>query len=253
MNSSTTYHTARAGNSLEMSTTPKHPRFNQANTSTPSTPEPSSSRHARFPSTPPTKLSRAEAEKLSRPEAQAMERQDSGYESRTSVSSISRPSLPRRSSSRKHRPTPKRASRSTPSVNPPSSSSNGYSSSRRSSHQYFTFPSLEPEDAELPPASHTPPPATVHYWTSEETRRLEYAAIDAASKGVRGLLSKMVPDCMVPKEQRRVGFHTDDNDSDAGSVRRYRLSLSAPEEKRPSKPNKRPSFWRRWTSSSGRA
>jgi len=52
---------------------------------------------------------------------------------------------------------------------------------------------------------------------------------------------------MVPKEQRRMGFHTDDNDSDAGSVRRYRLSLSAPEEKKAEKP-KRPSFWRRWTS-----
>lgn len=85
------------------------------------------------------------------------------------------------------------------------------------------------DDAELPPVeapSHpTPPPQTTHYWTSDRTRRLEYAAIDAASRGVRGwVMRHMVPECFVPRERRRVGF-----DDDAGSVRRYRLELECEE------------------------
>ncbi|PSR84044.1 hypothetical protein BD289DRAFT_334920, partial [Coniella lustricola] len=65
------------------------------------------------------------------------------------------------------------------------------------------------------------PPQTTHYWTSDRTRRLEYAAIDAASRGVRGwIMRNVVPDCFVPKDARRVCF-----DDDSGSVRRYRLDL----------------------------
>jgi len=68
------------------------------------------------------------------------------------------------------------------------------------------------------------PPQTTLYFLTPETRRLEYAAIDAASRGVRGFVSKLVPGCMVGRERSR-GFHTKggDDDSDAGSVRRYRL------------------------------
>lgn len=79
--------------------------------------------------------------------------------------------------------------------------------------------------AEAPPSHPTPPPQTTHYWTSDRTRRLEYAAIDAASRGVRGwVMRHMVPECFVPRERRRVCF-----DDDAGSVRRYRLELECEE------------------------
>ena len=109
-------------------------------------------------------------------------------------------------------------------------------------HQFFQFPLLAPDtdglggeegerdgdgEGERPP----PPPATVQYWTSDSTRRLEYAAIDAAGRGVRGFFIRLVPDCMLPPGSRRTRFceRNEDADSDAGSVRRYRLVL--PEEK----------------------
>ncbi|KAK1478541.1 hypothetical protein CCUS01_04887 [Colletotrichum cuscutae] len=64
------------------------------------------------------------------------------------------------------------------------------------------------------------PPQATHYWTSDRTRRLEYAAIDAARTGVKGWMKRhLVPDCFVPKE-KHVAF-----DDDTGSVRRYRLEL----------------------------
>jgi hypothetical protein len=46
-------------------------------------------------------------------------------------------------------------------------------------------------------------------------------------------VTRLLPDCILPCEYRRTKFHCaeDDVDSDAGSVRRYRLSL--PEEKTP--------------------
>lgn len=75
------------------------------------------------------------------------------------------------------------------------------------------------------PPSHQLPPQTTHYWTSDQTRRLEYAAIDAASKGVRGwVMRHVVPDCFVPQSKRRVGF-----EDDRGSVVRYRLDLDTDE------------------------
>lgn len=88
------------------------------------------------------------------------------------------------------------------------------------------------------------PPATTHYWTSDHTRRLEYAAIDAASKGVRGwVIRHVVPDCFIPESKRRIGF-----EDDRGSVVRYRLDLvetadeasSGTEKTRPVK------GWRAW-------
>jgi hypothetical protein len=67
------------------------------------------------------------------------------------------------------------------------------------------------------------PPQTTHYWTSDRTRRLEYAAIDAASKGVRGwVMRHVVPECFVPQSKRRIGF-----EDDRGSVVRYRLELDS--------------------------
>lgn len=96
------------------------------------------------------------------------------------------------------------------------------------------------------------PPQTTHYWTSDRTRRLEYAAIDAASRGVRGwIMRNCVPECFVPRERRRVGF-----EDDSGSVRRYRLDLEieCPEDSVPPSPvgekprgfrarGRRSSFW----------
>ncbi|PNY22940.1 Uncharacterized protein TCAP_07032 [Tolypocladium capitatum] len=86
---------------------------------------------------------------------------------------------------------------------------------------YFQFPT--PDLVELtettPHQESAPlPPQTTHYWTSDSTRRLEYAAIDAASRGVKGWVRRhLVPDCISP---RHVAF-----DDDTGSVRRYRLDL----------------------------
>lgn len=89
-----------------------------------------------------------------------------------------------------------------------------------------THPDNSPPPIELPP--HPVPPQTTHYWTSDRTRRLEYAAIDAASKGVRGwVMRHVVPDCFIPKDRRRVRF-----EDDSGSVVRYRLSLEMDEEAR---------------------
>ncbi|TQS34860.1 hypothetical protein Golomagni_04742 [Golovinomyces magnicellulatus] len=72
-----------------------------------------------------------------------------------------------------------------------------------------------------------PIPSTIHYWTSDNTRRLEYAAIDAASSGVRGFLVRLVPDCILPAQKRRTRFfgHDGAKGEKEGSVRRYRLTL----------------------------
>lgn len=198
-----------------------------------------------------------------------MDRQDSGYAEspaspisdsrRTSTSSTGRRTPnsgrgPKRkttissSTSSTTRPTTKRASRSSgtrtsnPGPRPPLSTrhTTPYTTQSHTQtsqpYQFFQFPSLTdpspPTSSSSPPADQTtppPPPATIHYWTSDSTRRLEYAAIDAASKGVRGFFIKLLPDCILPAGSRRTKFHCEDGDSDAGSVRRYRLAL--PEEK----------------------
>lgn len=103
------------------------------------------------------------------------------------------------------------------------------------------------DDAPLSPL----PPQTTHYWTSDRTRRLEYAAIDAASRGVRGwVMRNCVPECFVPKERRRVCF-----DDDTGSVRRYRLDLEieCPEDSVPPSPvGEKPRGFRARASAGGR-
>ncbi|KAI9896705.1 hypothetical protein N3K66_008877 [Trichothecium roseum] len=124
---------------------------------------------------------------------------------------------------------------------------------------YFQFPPLDPhhpypskeegcEEKQQEPS--TPPiPQTTHYWTSDRTRRLEYAAIDAAQRGFTGWLRRnLVPDCLVPQDGRVVGF-----DDDTGSVRRYRLELDdededGPDEKQQPEQKKRPRrrTWHFW-------
>lgn len=186
--------------------------------------------------------------RASKPMGVNMARQDGGYveapasdsSQRTSTSSAhsrrrspSTTARPKRrrittntgSSTSSTRSTPKRGSRSSRPL-----LSSGYASSHNAqrSYQYlhFSFLSTPSPDAApaSPPPPPTPPPATVQYWTSDSTRRLEYAAIDAASRGVRGFLIKIAPDCMLPEDYKRTRFCEGDDD-DAGSVRRYRLKL----------------------------
>jgi len=102
-------------------------------------------------------------------------------------------------------------------------------------------PSRDYSAGSYPPASnaetlsHPLPPQTTHYWTSDRTRRLEYAAIDAASRGVRGWIRRhVVPDCFIPQEKQHLSF-----EDDRGSVVRYRLDLpddGAEDEKEKKKP-----------------
>lgn len=116
-------------------------------------------------------------------------------------------------------------------VNTANASTNDDERPESSSHHHDRYPRV---DSPVSPISPSVPPQTTHYWTSDRTRRLEYAAIDAASRGVRGwVMRNMVPDCFVPKDNRRVGF-----DDDGGSVRRYRLDLEieCPEDSVPPSP-----------------
>lgn len=184
-----------------------------------------------------------------------LSRTDSGYEPgrerRSTSTSSSRSRRPRHStSSASPRPTTKRTSRSTqssslhrtsprPGLQCRYTTPRGHEDQSESQipYQFFQFPSFSPPtppttssevQSQSPPP---PPPATIHYFLLPETRRLEYAAIDAASRGVRGFVTKLLPDCILPSEYRRTKFHSEDQDSDAGSVRRYRLTFTDPEEK----------------------
>lgn len=72
-----------------------------------------------------------------------------------------------------------------------------------------------------------PPLNTVISWTSDATRRNEYAKIDRAHSGVRGFWRRVVPKCLHSKDARRA-FFTGDCDGD--SVRRFRLDLDDADE-----------------------
>ncbi|KAI1076932.1 hypothetical protein F5B20DRAFT_307088 [Whalleya microplaca] len=182
-------------------------------------------------------------------EPEPIRRHDSGYESirsgsrsGTSQSSRRRNSAISSSSSQtrpRTRSSVKRATRSTPS--PHGRRLSGQALHLTSSQQqvpttYYCFPppeTISDDDTIEPGPSYPPPPQTTHYWTSDHTRRLEYAAIDAASQGVKGWFMKhIIPDCFVPKANRRLTF-----DDDSGSVRRYRLELDGDEEEATEKPN----------------
>ncbi|PBP19822.1 hypothetical protein BUE80_DR009294 [Diplocarpon rosae] len=165
-----------------------------------------------------------------------------------STSSTARPPARRhpRSARPSHsgaRPRPALCSRHTT----PSATSTTTSSSFSSPSEFYHFPSLPP------PAPPPPPPATVQYWTSDSTRRLEYAAIDAASQGVKGFFARLVPDCIQPAEKRRARFCEGGEGSEAGSVRRYRLVLPEEGEKGEAAgggerdEGKMRGLWRRWT------
>jgi hypothetical protein len=157
-----------------------------------------------------------------------VQRKDSGYEShvsspRTSATYI-RPKPSRRSSGLSKYGTSSAQSlrsRIRPTVRRPATSQT--SGSYANQTPYYQFPAsdlVELAETSQEAPSACLPPQTTHYWTSDQTRRLEYAAIDAASKGVKGWIRRnLIPDCFAGKD-RHVAF-----DDDTGSVRRYRLDL----------------------------
>jgi hypothetical protein len=68
---------------------------------------------------------------------------------------------------------------------------------------------------------------TIMHWMSPSTRKIQYAKIDRANTGIRGLLRRIMPRCVSgPGAQR---FYQD-KESDAGSVRRFRMDLAGEEE-----------------------
>jgi hypothetical protein len=79
-------------------------------------------------------------------------------------------------------------------------------------------------EEEIPPAPAIPP--TIIHWTSDETRRKEYARIDREGKGIRGIWNRLFT-----KSSARSKFYKDEEGSDAGSVRRFRLDLPEGEGK----------------------
>jgi len=88
-----------------------------------------------------------------------------------------------------------------------------------------------PDAYDQPPPSEPslrPVPTTVIDWKSTTTRRREYAHIDKVNRGLRGWWVKWAPK-WCPKA-RRQGFYNEKKDSDAGSVRRYRLDLPEDDE-----------------------
>ncbi|KAE9961631.1 hypothetical protein BLS_001596 [Venturia inaequalis] len=83
--------------------------------------------------------------------------------------------------------------------------------------------SIAPLAVEQEIERYVPIPATTTYWTTTESKRQEYAKIDKANKGIRGMWKKMIP-----KFARTTGdskFFDEKDDSDVCSVRRYRLEL----------------------------
>ncbi|KAH0535922.1 hypothetical protein FGG08_007165 [Glutinoglossum americanum] len=66
-------------------------------------------------------------------------------------------------------------------------------------------------------------PRTVIDWKSPTTRRREYAEIDKRGRGIRGWWRRWSPSWC--SKSSRLGFYNGEDNSDAGSVRRYRLEL----------------------------
>ncbi|CBY02209.1 hypothetical protein IAQ61_006796 [Plenodomus lingam] len=75
-----------------------------------------------------------------------------------------------------------------------------------------------PEDSEDTMAAASKTNTTMH-WTSPCSRKREYERIDRANSGIRGLLRKALPRSLSGPQEK---FYEKDQ-SDAGSVRRYRL------------------------------
>ena len=65
--------------------------------------------------------------------------------------------------------------------------------------------------------------ATTIDWTLPSTRQRQYSEIESSYRGIRGLLRRLTPS-FCQKKGNELGFYSE-KDSDAGTVRRYRLSL----------------------------
>jgi hypothetical protein len=92
-------------------------------------------------------------------------------------------------------------------------------------------------------------PTTTTHWMLPSTRQREYERIDKANTGLRGMIRRVVPKCVSRPPEK---FYEQDQ-SDAGSVRRYRLDDmdSSLEEKKLTRPvtqaSGRPSLKMRWS------
>lgn len=73
-----------------------------------------------------------------------------------------------------------------------------------------------------------PTPPTIINWTSTSTRRREYEKIDKSHRSLRGWWRRVAPRWFPRPRSSRMGFY--DGDSDAGSVRRYRIELPAEDD-----------------------
>ncbi|KAL2205859.1 hypothetical protein CC79DRAFT_1322393 [Sarocladium strictum] len=223
------------------------------------------------PKSPPKRASTHPSNKYSDnerpPTAGRMQRQDSGYESYTTSprnsTSQSRPAgAGRRTSNasattgnnatsrpRTSRPTTRRSTSHNPWTATPLHTVRP--TEMKQADTYFHFPSPDPMEltgpVSQPAEPPTPlPPQTTHYWTSDSTRRLEYAAIDASCRGVKGWMKRnLVPSCFKAKEDRHIAF-----DDDTGSVRRYRLDLEPEEKALPFSAPCRRKGWQFWGESS---
>lgn len=186
-----------------------------------------------FDDSPPTRSTHTGAAAASNPSQYSMQRQDSGYESLVSTRPQDR-KLSTDSFGSSHRavaskPLSRSSTGTTTSSRPrPTPRVTGLTAHKQTpATTLFQFP--EPDIVVAPELEEDPkqmvPPATTHYWTSDHTRRLEYAAIDAARRGIRGWAKRnLVPACLAPKDGGHLDF-----DDDSGSVRRYRLELDESE------------------------
>jgi hypothetical protein len=117
-----------------------------------------------------------------------------------------------------------------------SQTSRHLSSSRSHNHTFPTttlaithHPNFQSPSSSKRPSLHEPHTLS---WTSDTTRRLEYAKIDRAYSGVRGFCRKVLPSVCFRDGRRNFWDRKeeeegdDDAASDADSVRRYRLTLS---------------------------
>jgi hypothetical protein len=116
--------------------------------------------------------------------------------------------------------------------NPSIHTKSGLPSPTKSQAEHYDFPSVSPRrSADVAIASNerglssrgaeptVEETTTTMHWTSPCTRRREYERIDRANSGVRGLLNRVVPRCVSGPQEK---FYEKD-ESDTGSVRRYRL------------------------------
>ncbi|KAI4269850.1 MAG: hypothetical protein L6R38_007316 [Xanthoria sp. 2 TBL-2021] len=91
----------------------------------------------------------------------------------------------------------------------------------------FQTTSTSHDDSTPQPPNPSLPPTTID-WTLPTTRRREYEKIEASTRGIRGLWRRFAPKRC--QRNSRLAFYEGDpekleDDSDAGSVRRYRVSL----------------------------